>query len=121
MENAKANEPSTCLQAFLVLFQSDDAAAQLNGLALLRHVAANTWHRLSAQEQQSVVQQMQHALQNANFSTMAQPVRTQFAYAFSDVMMAAGQQAIEHTVSTLLVSLIQRGAHVWAAAQQTAR
>ena len=109
VEDAKAKDPGACLEAFGRLFSCSDAAAQLNGLSLLRHVASHTWSLLSADNQQAVVQHMNSILQSSNFAQMASPVRTQFAYALSDVTIAAGQDTIQQTVTQVLSELVQRG------------
>jgi hypothetical protein len=111
VEDAKSNHPSLCLEAFGQLFRSNDSAAQLNGLSLLRHVIANKWNRLESQQQTSVVQHLYQVLRTADFQAIGAPVRTQFAYALSDVTMVAGQDATEFLLKTSLVELVQKGMH----------
>jgi hypothetical protein len=72
-------------------------------------VVKNSWNTLSTQQQQTVVQHIHQEAQTADFSSMVTPVRTQFAYALSDVTIAAGKEAIEHTVSKVVVQLVQKG------------
>ena len=109
VEDAKTNDPSTCLQAFQQLFQLSDSSSQLNGLTLLRHVISTSWARLGTQQQSNIVQLLHTQAQAVDFGAMAGPVCTQFAYALTDASVAAGKDAVEHTVSNLVVQLIQKG------------
>jgi hypothetical protein len=109
VEQAKACHPALCLEAFQHLFQLEDTGAQLNGLALLRHVVASSWNELAKEQRQVVVQLVHSAVTSSDFVSMAAPVKTQLAYAVSEVAVRGGTEVVQHTVSSIVVRILQKG------------
>lgn len=109
VEQAKSYHPALCLEAFQHLFRLEDSGAQLNGLALLRHVVANSWNKLAKEQHQAVVQLVHSAVTSSEFVSMAAPVKTQLAYAMSEVAIRGGMEVIQHTLTSVVVQIIQKG------------
>lgn len=109
MEQAKAGSPDICVQAFFHLFQSTgDTGAQLNGLTLLRHVLRNRWEALSPEQQQELEQYITSIVMSPEAPERDSTIRTQLAYAISDVIVQSGDQSAKNVMNSGVPQLIQQ-------------
>jgi hypothetical protein len=110
VEAAKARQPAACLQAFQRLYETDDAGAQLNGLTLARHVIRRHWTALPEDQQLQVVQYVHGIISRPQGRETAPSVKAQLASIAADVAVQAGEECTNHTLHTIVVSLMQAGA-----------
>jgi hypothetical protein len=109
VEQAKAQDADVCLQAFFTLFQAQDAGAQLNGLALLRHVVSHKWDTLSPPQQQQIAQHVNSCVFSTEVQSRALPIRMQLAYALCDLAIQSGDSSVDQILSSGVPQLVERG------------